>query len=221
MRKFVKEFLVKDWGDLTAKQREDVKKRVYRDDSVMNAYSINERDLFDNYIDNLKDKYKDLYDDIDLEWTVGGQGPYIVRGGWTVDLHEFPSEIVDLSDVGIDGKIEVTVGEVYPDYYDFILPDLYHMYVEFDYANDLDIDESDLAELFVKSTNGKAFLKKWAEILSKPLEEYWDICEDYARGFQNVDEWLEDEMTNGFLYVIYSIEEDESEVFDEFSWNYD
>lgn len=222
MRKYTKEFIVKDWNELTAKQQEKVVSRAYRDDSLMNAYSTNEGELFDIYIDNLKDKYKDLYDDIDLDWNGGtSQGPYIDHRGWTVDLHEYPSEIVDLSDVGIDGEIEVTIGEVYPDHYEFILPDLYHMYLEFDYTNDLDIDESELEDLFEKSANGKAFLKKWAEILSKPLEEYWDICSEYASGFQDIDEWVENEMKDGYLRAVFSVEENGNEVFDDFIWEWD
>lgn len=217
MRKYTKEF-VKDWDELTAKQQEEVTTRVYHDDSLMDAYSFDEGELFDSIVHNLKHKYKDVYDDIDVDWSMTGQGPAIDYSGWDVDLHDYPAEIVDLADVGIDGEIEVTIYRVYPEHYDYILPDLYHMDVEFDYANDLDIDESELEDLLEESANGKAFLKKWAEILSKPLEEYWGICEDYARGFQDIDEWVEYQMTEGSLRAVYSVDEDGNEVFDNFTW---
>lgn len=218
MRKYTKDFVVKDWNELTTKQQEEVKTRVYRDDSLMNAYSDYEGELFEEYIYDLKHKYKDVYDDIDLDWSMSSQGPYIDRRGWDVDLHDYPTEIVDLSDVGINEEIEVTIYKIYPDHYNFILPDLYHMDVEFDYANYLDIDESELEDLFEKSTNGKAFLKKWAEILSKPLAEYWKICKEYARGFQDAEEWLEFQMTDGLLRAVYFVDEDGNEVFDDFTW---
>lgn len=222
MRTYTREFVVKDWDELTAKQREEVRKIAWHDDLLINGYSLYESELFDSYINNLKDKYKNLYDDIDLDWSAGtSQGPYVDYGGWDVDLHECPSEIVDLSDVGIDDEIEVTIYGVYPDNYDYIRPYLSYMDVEFDYASDLDIDESELEDLFEESANGKAFLKKWAEILSKPLEEYWDICTDYIRGFQDIDDWLENEMKEGYIRAVYSVEEDGSEVFDEFTRGWD
>ena len=222
MRTYTREFVVKDWDELTSKQQEKVKDRAYYDDVVMNAYSINEGEIFEIEIINLKDKYKDLYDDIVLDWSGGtSQGPYVNYGGWDVDLHECPTEIVDLSDVGIDDEIEVTIYGVYPDHYEYIRPYLSYMDVEFDYANDLDIDESELEDLFEKSANGKAFLKKWAEILSKPLEEYWNICSDYARGFQDIDEWAESEMKEGYLRAVYSVDKNGNEVFEEFTWDYD
>lgn len=218
MRTYTKDFVVKDWDKLTAEQREEVTTRVYRDDSLMNEYSFNEGELFDIYIDNLKDKYKNVYDDIDLDWSMTGQGPARGYRGWDVDLHDYPTEIVDLSDVGINDEIEVTIYRIYPDNHEFILPDLYHMDVEFDYANYLDIDESELEDLLEESANGKAFLKKWAEIFSKPLEEYWEICEEYARGFQDIDEWVENEMTYGPLRAVYFVDEDGNEVFEKFRW---
>ena len=104
MRKFVRDFVVKEWNELTAEQREEIRDHLFRDDAMIKEYVINERELFNNYIDEIKDMAKDLYDVIDLDWSTGNGRPHINRRGWTVDLHEYPSEIVDLSDVGIDEK---------------------------------------------------------------------------------------------------------------------
>lgn len=221
MRQYTREFVEKEWDELTVKQQEEIKDYLFRDDLLMELYNIGERELYEEYIYELKRKYKDVYDDIDLDWSSNSHGPYVEHPrGWTVDLHGYPSEIVDLSDVGIDGEIEVTIRDVYPDHYDYVLPDLYHMDVEFDYSDDLNVDYSELEDyLFEESTNGEAFLKKWAEILSKPLEEYWEICAEYTRGFQDVDEWLEAQVSNGQdVRIIYSVEEDGNEVFEELIW---
>lgn len=221
MRTYTKEFVVKGWDELTAKQQEEVTTRAYRDYILMDAYSMDESELFDIYIDNLKDKYKDLYDDITLDWSTGSsQGPYVGYRGWDVDLHKCLTETVNLSDVGVNAEVDVTLCGVYPDSYEYVRPYLAYMDVEFDYPDDLDIDYSELEDLFEKSANGKALLKKWAEILSKPLEEYWDICSEYARGFQDIDEWLKTEMTDGYLRAVYSVDEDGNEEFVKFMWDY-
>lgn len=224
MRKYTKDFVVKDWNELTAKQQEEVKTRVYRDDSLMNEYSFEEGNLFDIYIDELKREYKDVYDDIDLEWSTSSQGPYIERRGWTVDANQSEWEKVDLSDVGIKGDVYVSVIRVIPDAYEFVLPDTYHMELDFDYVDGEvtqdgeDVEYSSLFDVIENSEHGIDFLNKYAEIYSKPLEKYWDICKEYAHGFQYADEWVEYEMTDGSLRAVYSVDEDGNEVFDDFTW---
>lgn len=70
--------------------------------------------------------------------------------------------------------------------------------------------------MFEKSVDGKAFLNKWAIILSAPLDDYWETCKEYTHGFQDIDEWLKTEMTDGTLRAVYSIYEDGNEVFEKF-----
>ena len=224
MRKYTKEFVVKDWNELTAKQREEVTTRAYRDDSLMNEYSFEEGNLFDIYIDELKREYKDVYDDIDLEWSTSSQGPSRGRGGWTVDANQSEWEKVDLSDVGIEGDIYVSVVRVVPDTYEYVLPDTYHMELDFDYVDGEvtqdgeDVEYSSLFDVIENSEHGIDFLNKYADIYSKPLEEYWDICKEYAHGFQDAEEWLEFQMTDGLLRAVYYLDEDGNEVFDDFTW---
>ena len=221
MRTYTAEFIVKDWNELTTKQQEEVTNIAWHKDSLMNMYSDDEGELFDIYIDRLKDKYKDLYDDITLDWSAGtSQGPYVGHRGWDVDLHKCLTETVNLSDVGVNAEVDVTLCAVYPDNYEYVRPYLAYMDVELDYPDELDIEYSEMEDLFEESANGKAFLKKWAEILSKPLEEYWDICEEYARGFQSIDEWMESTMTDGYLRAVYSVDEDGNEEFVKFMWDY-
>ena len=218
MRTYTKEFIKKDWDELTADQREEVRDRLFRDDAMIKEYVINEREMFNNYIDEIKDMAKDLYDVIDLDWSTGNGRPHINRRGWTVDLHEYPSEFVDLSDVGIDEKIKATIYAVYPAHYAFVVPELEYIGLKFDYSDDLGMDESELKRLFEKSVDGKAFLNKWAIILSAPLDDYWETCKEYTHGFQDIDEWLKTEMTDGDLRAVYSTYEDGNEVFEKFIW---
>lgn len=224
MRTYTKDFVVKDWTELTAKQREDVTTRAYRDDSLMNEYSFEEGVLFEDYISELKREYKNIYDDIDLDWHMTGQGPARGYGGWTVDANQSEWEKVDLSDVGIEGDVYVSVVRVVPDTYEFVLPDTYHMELDFDYVDGEvtqdgeDVEYSSLFDVFEDSEHGLDFLNKYADIYSKPLEKYWEICKEYASGFQDIDEWIEYEMTDGSLRAVYSVDEDGNEVFDEFTW---
>lgn len=224
MRKYTKDFVVKGWDELTAKQQEEVKNRAYRDDSLMYAYSDDESRLFDIYTDNLKDKYKDVYDDIDLTWTMTSQGPSRGRGGWTVDTNQSEWEKVDLSDVGIEGDVYVSVVRVVPDTYEYVLPDTYHMELDFDYVDGEvtqdgeDVEYSSLFDVFEDSEHGIDFLNKYADIYSEPLEKYWEICKEYARGFQDVDEWVEIYMSDGFLRAVYFIDDNGNEVFEDFTW---
>ena len=224
MRKFVRDFVVKDWNELTAKQQEEVKKIVWADSALMNAYSDDERDLFEEYISDLKRKYKDVYNDIDLDWSMSSQGPYIDRRDWIVDANQSEWEKVDLSDVGIEGDVYVSIVRVIPRGYDFVLPDTYCMDLDFDYVDGEvtqdgeDVEYSSLFDVIENSEHGIDFLNKYADIYSKPLEEYWEICEEYARGFQDAEEWLEFQMTDGFLRAVYYVDDDGSETFDDFTW---
>lgn len=224
MRTYTKEFVVKGWDELTAEQREEVTTRAYRDDSLLYAYSDDEGRLFDDSIDNLKNEYKNVYDDIDLDWSTTGQGPARGRRGWTVDANQSEWEKVDLSDVGIEGDVYVSVVRVVPDTYEFVLPDTYHMDLDFDYVDGEvtqdgeDVEYSSLFDVIENSEHGIDFLNKYADIYSEPLEKYWEICKDYARGFQDIDEWVEIYMTDGYLRAVYSVDEDGNEVFEEFTW---
>ena len=224
MRTYTKDFVVKDWNELTAKQQEEVKNRVYHDDLLINDYSSNESGLFDIYIDNLKDKYKDVYDDINLTWTMTGQGPSRGRGGWTVDANQSEWEKVDLSDVGIEGDVYVSIVRVVPDTYEYVLPDTYHMDLDFDYVDGEvtqdgeDVEYSSLFDVIENSKDGLDFLNKYADIYSEPLEKYWEICKEYASGFQDIEEWVESEMKEGYLRAVYYLDEDGNEVFEDFTW---
>ena len=224
MRKFVRDFVVKDWNELTAKQQEEVANRAYRNDSLMYAYSDDEGLLFDDIIDNLKHEYKKVYDDIDLDWSMTGQGPAMGYRGWTVDANQSEWEKVDLSDVGIEGDVYVSVIRVVPHGYDFVLPNTFDMELDFDYVDGEvtqdgeDVEYSSLFDVFEHSEHGVDFLNKYADIYSEPLEKYWEICEEYARGFKDVDEWLKFQMTENSLRAVYSVDKDGNEVFEEFTW---
>lgn len=224
MRKFVRDFVVKDWNELTAKQQEEIEKFALSDSSLMNAYADDERDLFDTYIDGLKREYKNVYDDIDLDWSISSQGPYINRKGWIVDTNQSEWEKVDLSDVGIEGDVYVSVIRVVPHGYDFVLPNTFDMELDFDYVDgEVTHDGEDVAysllfDVFEHSEHGVDFLNKYADIYSEPLEKYWEICKEYASGFNYIDEWLKFQMTDGFLRAVYFIDDNGNEVFEDFTW---
>lgn len=224
MRTYTKEFVVKDWSELTTKQREEVITRAYHDGLLMDAYYEDERVLFDDSIDNLKHEYKNVYDDIDLDWSMTGQGPARGYRGWTVDANQSEWEKVDLSDVGIEGDVYVSVVDVIPDTYEFVLPDTYCLDLDFDYVDGEltqdgeDVEYSSLFDVIEHSEHGMDFLNKYADIYSKPLEKYWEICEEYARGFQDVDEWVENYMVDGSLRAVYSVDDGGDEVFESFTW---
>lgn len=224
MRKFVRDFVVKEWNGLTAKQQEEIEKFALSDSSVMTAYSDDERDLFDTIISDLKREYKNLYDDINLDWSISSQGPYIDRRDWIVDANQSEWEKVDLSDVGIEGDVYVSVIRVVPHGYDFVLPDTFDIELDFDYVdgevthNGEDVVYSSFFDVFEHSEHGLDFLNKYADIYSEPLEKYWEICKEYASGFQDIDEWLKFQMTDGFLRAVYFIDDNGNEVFEDFTW---
>ena len=221
MRTYTKDFVVKGWDELTAEQRKEVIARAYLDDIVMDVYYGDEREIFDNYIDLLKDVYKNVYDDIDLEWAISSQGPYVAGKGWTVHLHKRPVATIDLSDVGIDAEVKVTIYNVYPDAYNYVLPDFDHFDVSLVYPRIPefeDLIDVDIEALIEKSARGEAFLNTYANIYSEPLKKYWETCEDYARGFQDIDRWLKRELSDGTLRAVYSVDKDGNEVFEKFLW---
>lgn len=221
MRTYTKDFVVKGWDELTAEQRKEVIARAHLDDIVMDVYDGDEREIFDNYIYNLKRVYKNVYDDIDLEWSISSQGPYVAGKGWTVHLHKHPFATIDLSDVGIDAEVKVTIYNVYPDAYNYVLPDFDHFDANIVYPRTLEFEDLisvDVEALIEKSARGKAFLNTYADIYSEPLEKYWEICEDYASGYHYIDDWLKRELSDGTLRVIYSVDKDGNEVFEKFRW---
>lgn len=221
MRTYTKTFVVKDWNELTTEQRKDVIPRAHFDKIVVDVYYGDEREIFDNNIDLLKRVYKNVYDDIDLEWAVSNQGPCIGSRGWTVHLHKHPVSTIDLSEVGIDAEVKVTIYNVYPDAYNYVLPDFDHFDVTLVYPKIPEFEDMigvEVEALIEKTARGKAFLNTYANMYSEPLKKYWEICKEYARGFQDIDKWIKRELTDGTLRVVYRVDNEGNEIFVTFEW---
>ena len=219
---YTETYHAKKWDDLTAEQQEEVLEEAMTDSRLQEWYYEDERNLFFEMIENLKDEYKNVYDNIHVYWQSNSQGPYRTSD-WELDLHDTPSEIVDLSDVGIIGPIEVTILGIYPSYSE-VNP------VSEDFKLDFDYDEDEVTfpegfdyefeEYMDESKNGRAFLEKYAEIYSTPIEKYWKEVNNYTMGYDYFDEWvrlqLEEEGIG--LVAIYVVTDDGEEEFVELEW---
>ena len=216
---YTETYHAKKWDDLTAEQKDEVIKEAMVDGTMEEWYYDDERNLFYDMIGNLKQEYKNVYDDIHVYWQSNSQGPYLTSK-WEIELHDNPSEIVDLSDVGIYGPIEVTIVDVFP--YSEVRP------VSDDFELHFDYDEDKVTlpkgfdyyfeEYMDKSKNGRAFLEKYAEFYSAPIEKYWEEIRNYARGYDYFDEWVRAELDEGSLTAIYVVADDGEEEFVEFEW---
>ena len=217
---YTETYHVKKWEDLTAEQKDEVVKEAMLDRTMAEWYDDDERNLFFDMIENLKYEYKNVYDNIHVYWQSNSQGPYL-ESDWELELHDNPSEIVDLSDVGIYGPIEVTIVDVLPSYSE-VNPVSDDFELHFDY----DEDEVTLPEGFDyyfeeymdKSKNGRAFLEKYAEFYSAPIEKYWEEIHNYTIGYEDFDEWVQRQLDEGGLTAIYVVTDDGEEVFVEFEW---
>ena len=73
-------------------------------------------------------------------------------------------------------------------------------------------------EYMDKSKNGRAFLEKYAEFYSAPIEKYWEEIHDYVIGYEDFDEWVQRQLDEGDLTAIYVVTDDGGEEFVEFEW---
>ena len=217
---YTETYHAKKWEDLTAEQQEEVVKEAMLDRTMVEWHGDDERNLFFDMIGNLKEEYNNVYDNIHVYWQSNSQGPYL-ESDWELELHDNPSEIVDLSDVGIIGPIEVTIVDVLPSYSE-VNPVSDDFELHFDY----DEDEVTLPKEFDyyfeeymdKSKNGRAFLEKYAEFYSAPIEKYWEEIHDYVIGYEDFDEWVQRQLDEGDLTAIYVVTDDGGEEFVEFEW---
>lgn len=215
---YTETYHAKKWDDLTAEQKDEVIKEASLDGTMEEWYYEDERNLFFEMIEELKEDYKNVYDDIHVYWQSNSQGPYLTSK-WEIELHDNPSEIVDLSDVGIYGPIEVTIVDVFP--YSEVRP------VSDDFELHFDYDEDKVTlpkgfdyyfeEYMDKSKNGRAFLEKYAEFYSAPIEKYWEEIHNYTLGYEDFDEWVRIQLEDGNLAAIYVVTDD-GEEFVEFEW---
>lgn len=217
---YTETYHAKKWDDLTAEQKDEVVEKAMADSTMEEWYYDDERNLFFDMIENLKQEYKNVYDDIHVYWQSNSQGPYL-ESDWELELHDKPSEIVDLSDVGIIGPIEVTILDVLPSYSE-VRPVSEDFELDFDYNE----DEVTLPEGFDyyfeeymdKSKNGRAFLEKYAEFYSAPIEKYWEEIGNYTIGYDDFDEWVQRQLDEGMLTAVYVVTDDGEEEFVEFEW---
>ena len=215
---YTETYHAKKWDDLTAEQKDEVIKEASLDGTMEEWYYEDERNLFFEMIEELKEDYKNVYDDIHVYWQSNSQGPYLTSK-WEIELHDNPSEIVDLSDVGIYGPIDVTIVDVFP--YSEVRP------VSDDFELHFDYDEDKVTlpkgfdyyfeEYMDKSKNGRAFLEKYAEFYSAPIEKYWEEIHNYTLGYEDFDEWVRIQLEDGNLAAIYVVTDD-GEEFVEFEW---
>lgn len=217
---YTETYHAKKWDDLTAEQKDEVIKHATSTVSLDEWYYEDEGHLFDDMIENLHYEYNNVYDDIDVSWQSNSQGPYLTSK-WKLELHDNPSEIVDLSDVGIYGPIEVTIVDVFPSY-----SEVRPVSDDFELIFDYDEDEVTLPEGFDyyfeeymdKSKNGRAFLEKYAEFYGAPIEAYWGEIRNYTIGYNDFDEWVRIQLDEGDLTAIYVVTDDGEEEFVELEW---
>ena len=218
---YTETYHAKKWDDLTAEQKDEVIEYAISSVSLDEWYYEDERNVFDDMIENLHYEYNNVYDDIYVSWQSNSQGPYLTSK-WKLELHDNPSEIVDLSDVGIYGPIEVTITDVYPSYSEVRpVSDDFELY--FDYDEDEvtlpeEFDYYDFGEYMDKSKNGRAFLEKYAEFYGAPIEAYWGEINNYTRGYYYFDEWVRIQLGEGNLAAIYVVTDDGEERFVKFEW---
>lgn len=217
---YTETYYAKKWYDLTADQQKEVLEEAMVNGNLEQWYYEDERNLFFEMIEELKDDYKNVYDDIHVYWQSNSQGPYLTSK-WKLELHDNPSEIVDLSDVGIIGPIEVTIVDVLPSYSE-VNPVSEDFELDFDYnENEVTFPEGFdyyFEEYMDESKNGKAFLEKYAEFYSAPIEKYWKEINNYTIGYDYFDEWVRLQLNEGNLAAIYVVTEDGEEEFVEFEW---
>ena len=218
---YTETYHAKKWDDLTAEQKDEVVEYAISSVSLDEWYYEDERNLFYDMIENLKQYYKNVYDKIYVSWQSNSQGPYLTSK-WKLELHDNPSEIVDLSDVGIYGPIEVTVLDVFPSYSE-VRPAPDDFELSFDYDEDEvtfpeGFDYYDFEEYMDKSKNGRVFLEKYAKFYSEPIEKYWEEINNYTRGYYYFDEWVRIQLDEGSLTAIYVVTDDGEEEFVKFEW---
>lgn len=217
---YTETYHAKKWDDLTAEQKDEVVEYAISSVFLDEWYYDDERNLFYDMIENLKQEYKNVYDNIHVSWQSCSQGPYL-ESKWKLELHDNPSEIVDLSDVGIYGPIEVTILDVLPSYSE-VKPISDDFELDFDYnENEVTFPErfdGYFEEYMDKSKNGRAFLEKYAEFYSAPIEKYWEEINNYARGYYYFDEWVRFQLEEGNLAAIYVVTDDNEEEFIKFEW---
>lgn len=217
---YTETYHAKKWDDLTAEQKEEILEHAMRDGNLEEWYYEDERNLYFDMIENLKQEYKNVYDNIHVYWQSNSQGPYLTSK-WELELHDKPSEIVDLSDVGIVGPIEVTILDVLPSYSEVNpVSDDFELY--FDYNEDEVTFPEDFdyyfEEYMDESKNGRAFLEKYAKFYSEPIEKYWEEINNYTIGYNDYDEWVRIQLDEGGLTAIYVVTDDGEEEFEEFEW---
>ena len=219
---YTETYHAKKWDDLTAEQKDEVIEYAISSVSLDEWYYEDERNVFDDMIENLHYEYNNVYDDIYVSWQSNSQGPYLTSK-WKLELHDNPSEIVDLSDVGIYGPIEVTITDVYPSYSE-VRPVSEDFELGFDYNEDeVTFPEGfdyyfDFEEYMDKSKNGRAFLEKYAEFYGAPIEAYWKEINNYVLGYDDFDEWVRIQLDEGDLTAIYVVTDDGEEEFVELEW---
>lgn len=218
---YIETYHAKKWDDLTAEQKDEVIREAMLDGNLEEYHREDESNLFDDMIENLRYEYNNVYDDIDVSWQSNSQGPYLTSK-WKLELHDNPSEIVDLSDVGIYGPIEVTIRDVFP--YSEVRPVSEDFELGFDYNEDeVTFPEGfdyyfDFEEYMDKSKNGRAFLEKYAEFYNAPIEAYWKEINNYVLGYDDFDEWVRIQLDEGDLTAIYVVTDDGEEEFVELEW---
>ena len=219
---YTETYHAKKWDDLTAEQKDEVIREAMLDGNLEEYHREDESNLFDDMIENLRYEYNNVYDDIYVSWQSNSQGPYLTSK-WKLELHDNPSEIVDLSDVGIYGPIEVTIRDVFPSYSE-VRPVSEDFELGFDYNEDeVTFPEGfdyyfDFEEYMDKSKNGRAFLEKYAEFYSAPIEAYWKEINNYVLGYDDFDEWVQGQLDDGDLTAIYVVTDDGEEEFVELEW---
>lgn len=217
---YTETYHAKKWDDLTAEQKDEVIRKAMANSTMEEWYYDDEGNLFDEMIENLIYEYNNVYDNIHVYWQSNSQGPYL-DSKWELELHDNPSEIVDLSDVGIIGPIEVTILDVFPSY-----SEVRPVSEDFELGFDYNEDEVTLPEGFDyyfeeymdESKNGRAFLEKYAKFYSEPIEKYWEEIRNYTIGYEDFDEWVRIQLDEGNLTAIYVVTDDGEEEFVKFEW---
>ena len=209
MRTYTKEFIKKDWDELTADQREEVIRQACRDDSFLQFYYMDEEGIFDSEIQILKDEYKDYIDDISVPWEESSHGPY-TRGKWVIEPHGFISESFEFPELGFP-RVSVSIEKI-DTYGNEVTNDTFDLSF-YDEINHRYIGDWDITDAVTESPKVQKMLTHYSELYTKIIGEYWDKVREYCLGYETAEEFFEDFFQYQDYEYIFEVDEDGNEDF--------